>query len=295
MAINVYYAKLNNMGDLLNEYIIPEVTGEKVIECPNAIKFDVMGIGSYGAAIWANREKTLSAISKDLIKKTYGKFVTKPCAVWGTGFFEDYSNCSLQLVRKNVSFIAVRGALSQRIIEQSLGRDINPVLCDGGILSSKLIKDSIIKKYRVGFIPHYKEHDFCKENGLWRYFSENAERTIINLREEPLDVIKRISECEFIVSSSLHGCIVADSFGIPNVRVSISNIPGTGFKFDDYYSGFGINNPPIYIKNITDIPKVTQIKDNYKITKSMVDKKKTAMEECLRKYVAEYIINNRER
>lgn len=280
------------MGDLLNEYIIPEVTGEAVVNCPNAIKFDIMGIGSYGAAIWANKEDTLSSISKDLVKKVYGKFTTKPCAVWGTGFFRDYSDRPLYLLRKNVSFIAVRGALSQKIIEKSLSREIEPVLCDGGILSSKLIKDPIIKKYRVGFIPHYKEHDLCKENGLWKHFSENTERTIINLRDEPLEVIKRISECEFIVSSSLHGCIVADSFNIPNIRVSISDIPGTGFKFDDYYSGFGLNNPAIHIKKIADIPEETRIKESYKITKSMVDEKKIAMEECLRKYVKEYITNS---
>ena len=41
----------------------------------------------------------------------------------------------------------------------------------------------------------------------------------------------------------MHGLIAADSFCIPNIRIILSdNIIGKDFKYNDYYSVFGIEN-----------------------------------------------------
>jgi hypothetical protein len=41
----------------------------------------------------------------------------------------------------------------------------------------------------------------------------------------------------------MHGLISADSLGIPNIRMILGgNITGGDYKFDDYYSAFGIKN-----------------------------------------------------
>lgn len=41
------------------------------------------------------------------------------------------------------------------------------------------------------------------------------------------------------MSTSLHGLIVADSYGIPNAWIKQpQDIGGNGYKFDDYYSAF---------------------------------------------------------
>lgn len=288
MAIKVYYAKLNNMGDLLNEYIIPRVTGREILHCEKFQKFDVMGIGSCGGAIWGGRDNSFQLFAKDGIKKIACAFTNQPCAIWGTGFFKDYSGTGMKLLRKNVSFIAVRGALSQKMIEGSLGYEIHPVLCDGGILTSETIDGPIEKKYAVGFIPHYNEHELCKHMGLWETFEERIPNaTVINLRDDPISVIRKISECEVIISSSLHGCVCADSFHIPNMRVVLSKIPGSGFKFDDYYSGYELTIPAVSIQTLQDIPTVNDVIDNYKLSFEAIEKKKTEMADCLNKFVNE--------
>lgn len=288
-SIKVFYMNPHNMGDLLNELIIPKITSRSIVQCNIPMFFDVMGIGSCGASIWANRfaKPTISRRIKDLIMTAYGKFNTRPCAVWGTGFFKDYSNQNIKLARKNLSFIAVRGALSQGIIEKALGATINPVLCDGGILASELFPQPAIKKYRLGFIPHFKEHSVANKIGIIDKVNRIDSSTVIDLREEPLDVIKKISECELIVSSSLHGCIVADSFHIPNIRVRISDIPGSGFKFDDYYSGFGIRSPELRIQKVSDFPTERQIVDSYQIVPQTVEQKKKDMADCLNRFINE--------
>jgi len=287
--IRLYYVNPNNMGDLLNELIIPRITDRSIVQCLNPLKFDVMGIGSCGSSVWANRFSNPGLVgrAKDCIKIVGGKLLNKPCAIWGTGFFKDYSDRKLKLIRSNTQFIAVRGALSQRIIEKSLGRQINPVLCDGGILASELIPAPTQKKYRIGFIPHFKEHQVAGDIGLTEMLKHKADAVIIDLRNEPIGVITQIAECECIVSSSLHGCIVADSFNIPNIRVRISDIPGSGFKFDDYYSGFGVASPARVIKGASDFPTEREIIDRYQITPDAVQKKKKDMTDCLNRFIAD--------
>jgi hypothetical protein len=59
---------------------------------------------------------------------------------------------------------------------------------------------------------------------------------VINPLDEPLTVLRDIGACLKIVTSSLHGMIVADAFGIPR-RVEYSpklGKDGGDFKFRDY-------------------------------------------------------------
>lgn len=284
--IKVYYAKLNNMGDLLNEYIVPKVTGMEIEHCENMAMFEVMGIGSCGGAIWGHKVPTFVDRSKDVIKKCASHFNSEPCAIWGTGFIEDFADRGIYLLRDNTQFIALRGARTKETIQKALGREISPVLCDGGILSSILIKKSIQKKYMVGLIPHFMEISLIESRGIMEYFKNTYPNgTVIDLRKNPMEVIEEISQCEFVISSSLHGCIVADSFGIPNIRVSFSNIPGTGYKFDDYYSGFGLEIPAVLVNKPEELPTLEVVGQNYQIKPDVVETKKNDMIMVLNDFV----------
>lgn len=80
------------------------------------------------------------------------------------------------------------------------------------------------------------------------------------------DVIDEINQCQFILSSSLHGLIIADSYGIPNKWIEFSNkVTGNGFKFRDYFSSVGrIDNEPVQIKETTRLTDLLAYKNEWK-------------------------------
>ncbi len=284
--IRVYYAKMPNMGDLLNEYIIPKVTGYEIEHCENVAKFQIMGIGSCGGAVWSGKEKGIVNQVKDIVKKISCINSSNRAAVWGTGFLDDLGECNLNIVRKNTTFIALRGNKSKAIVEKMLNRKLDIPVCDGGILSDLVLDKPEDKRYQLGLIPHFREQEFIMKNGVLKAFTKKyPDLKIINLKKDPIQVIKEINRCELIVSSSLHGCVVADSFYIPNLYVEFSDIPGTGFKFRDYYSGFDLDIEPLLIKSDDSIPDIEFIKGNYKLTRQMIDYKKSEMKKVLLEFV----------
>lgn len=54
------------------------------------------------------------------------------------------------------------------------------------------------------------------------------------------DVIRQLAASEFVCGSSLHGIVIAESFGIP-ARLVVSDHEAL-FKYEDYYAGTGRSN-----------------------------------------------------
>jgi hypothetical protein len=68
---------------------------------------------------------------------------------------------------------------------------------------------------------------------------------VISPWQAPLDVVGMIGRCKKLVTSSLHGLVVADAFGIPRrtemaQRFSYDEFEGGTFKFEDYNASIGL-------------------------------------------------------
>lgn len=278
-VVKLYYAKIGNMGDLLNELIIENVLGYKVIHYPKRFTCQSTGIGSFLGSFFP--KKTDLPLSKKVAGRVLD-CLKSDLQIWSSGFMYYPSNEEEVPIRKNIKVSCVRGELTRKRLEKSLGIKLNVPTGDGGLLASYLITGKIQKKYKVGIIPHFRERDEERFKELWRNYN-NA--IMIDLTEEPLSVVKKISQCEFILSSALHGLIVADSFGIPNVRLICTNKPlGDGYKFDDYYSSFGITVKPFDL-NKHGYPSLDSIAENYKISYKDVENKKKLLIESFSKYL----------
>ena len=130
--------------------------------------------------------------------------------------------------------------------------------------------------YDIGIVPH-----ICDlSDPACRQLADSYPNSIlINVKDEPLAVVKQIAQCRTVLSSSLHGLIVADSFHIPNRHLVFSDRPlGDGYKFDDYYSAYPV--PHLICDIRTDrAPTIEEIEADYAITPSMVETKKKLMRE----------------
>lgn len=264
--IKLYYARLNNMGDLLNEIILERVMGFKVERC-SVLTGEMSAIGSHLGMYTYHGNPLMRA--QQLINGKKFPHVD----VWGTGFI-NYDDCKGHFFKRDMVFHAVRGELSRRAVERMTGKSLDIPTGDAGILASHLFNERQEKRYSVGIIPHICDIDDPSVAALARSYEDSV---IINLRDEPVEVLRQIDRCEVILSSSLHGLIAADSFHIPNKHIVFSDRPkGDGFKFDDYYSGFGVFHMPWDLRE-KEAPEIIRIKDEYMISIRAVEEKKTDM------------------
>ena len=161
------------------------------------------------------------------------QYATSDCYIWGSGFIQSDSKPKGR--PEHVS--AVRGPLTQKRC-QALGIEAPLVFGDPALLTSRFI----VKKHapitgRIGLVPHFVDWDnlINPELGLRKRYRFIDIRTsdIANFADE-------ISKCEYVVSTSLHGVILSEAFGVPAVWCEVSdNVVGKGFKFHDYFSGTG--------------------------------------------------------
>lgn len=264
--LKVYYANVDNMGDKLNAYLMRRLFGYEIVR-RTPLTCELSGIGSGLGQFTYSQKKWLSSaevITGKLWPETF---------VWGTGFIDQREDAPFY--RGNMKFCAVRGQLSKQRVEKLLGKQMKIPVGDGGILTERAFDRPIEKKYEVGIIAHYKEQGELVFMQLAQQFPKSL---IINVRQSPEIVAEQIAQCECILSSSLHGLILADSFHIPNLHIKVSNaMLGDGFKYADYYSSYGIEDIKKDL-NRESIHSLYDVYDNYHVTPQMVEQQKNAMQ-----------------
>ena len=269
-----YYQLVPNVGDLLTGIIAKHMFNIELKWSKQRL-CEFMGIGSILDLICVNNPTVILTRLKMNIKKL-STYIT-PLNIWSSGFMRKPEEEFVSFYRKNISFTAVRGKLSQEIIEKIYIPIPNVVLGDAGLLASLLMKYPE-KEYAIGIIPHYSEIYDPQAQKIMEYY-KNAK--LIDVRENPMHVIKEIASCEVILSSSLHGLVIADSFHIPNQHIVFSDMfSWQEFKYRDYYSAYDL--PHIFFDTRTscDYPSINKIIDDYQIRHGEVVTKQKQLIEC---------------
>lgn len=149
--------------------------------------------------------------------------------VAGCGSLMPNSRLHLHGMRSGVTakILSVRGPLTAKGISGSFA------LGDPGILADELVGPQE-KKWDLGIVPHFSDKELVPR--FKALMPPGTSIRVIFPGEPVLDVLRAIGSCRRIVTSSLHGMIVADAFGIPR-RAEISPTlakDGGDFKFRDY-------------------------------------------------------------
>ncbi|MDG5501330.1 polysaccharide pyruvyl transferase family protein [Marinobacter sp. BGYM27] len=201
-----YFSAEQNVGDLLTPYLIEKLTGRTAHNVKSRYFRHMLAVGSM-----MHRAKSNSDI-------------------WGTGTLgpEIASKISVSDLKVH----ALRGHLSKALLYGDDGNGADIPLGDPAVLMKGYFDPQVEKKYRIGIVPHYVDEDLSMLHALSR-----EDTRVINVRNSPEAFILELLECEFILSSSLHGLILADTYGVPNKWASFSDgLAGGRFKFADYYS-----------------------------------------------------------
>ena len=206
---------LKNFGDELSPAILEAVTGRSVNWSP-APRADVVAIGSIFEL--ASQRPTRAA-------------------VWGTGIRGPFSEKEADRLRAQVGpILAVRGPLSR----SGLGLPSSTPVGDPGLLSPLLVTRQPQPTDETIVIPHFSAWNTVEGRSRLSNL-EDSGLSIVPPALAPLEVLRRIARARFVVSSSLHGVIVAHSLGVPTqllINTSTSN-PEPLFKYEDYFSSLG--------------------------------------------------------
>lgn len=148
--------------------------------------------------------------------------------VWGTGFVAETSRVS----EPPREIAAVRGPMTRRLIVDS-GIACPEVYGDVALLLPRFVDAPMTKRFELGIACHYVDRSDSRIHRL----AERGDVTLIDLLGPPRATIDHIRSCRRIASSSLHGLVAADAYGIPAVWISVTDaILGGWFKFHDYHA-----------------------------------------------------------
>lgn len=199
--VPLFWYNSPNWGDALNPWLVERLSGRKPVLVERTFANRFFAIGSILGA--ANRHSE----------------------IWGSGFIREG-----ELLREAPRKIhAVRGPLT-RIALLEMGIPCPEIYGDPALLLPRFYNPQVTKKHDVGVIPHYKEKDHP-----WVLSLRSQGVLVIDVEGGIEEFVLQVKSCRAIISSSLHGLICADAYGVPNVWIKISDrLIGGDFKFRDY-------------------------------------------------------------
>lgn len=206
--------ELENFGDVLVPYLLDRTTSKKY------------------KWIIPNNNRTLRIFRKKWHYIIIGSILRRAkehSIIWGAGIM--FHNSEVPKAK----FLLVRGPLTRNRLLQ-LGYNVPERYGDPALLISLFNKPKAKKKFKIGIVPHFLDYQ-----EVYNKFGTHDGIRIINLlTNNPQEVIDEINNCEKILSSSLHGIIVAHALNIPVLWIKISEKLRDDIKFYDYYASIKI-------------------------------------------------------
>ncbi|MEA3587674.1 polysaccharide pyruvyl transferase family protein [Pseudidiomarina sp. 1APP75-27a] len=216
-----------NIGDSMVPWLVKKVSGQKL---------------AYSNPLEA-RGPHLFSIGSVL------QYATSDCDIWGSGFISVGSECK----SKPSSVYAVRGPLTGARLNQLYGIEVY-AYGDPALLTPLYIKPRRIgnPKYKVGVIPHYADKKFINQ-------LDSSQICVIDVETDDIQkFVDDVSNCEVIFSSSLHGIILSEAFGLRAHWIEFgTSVAGDGFKFRDYYQSTNRTIEPIKISSHTNLLRLS--------------------------------------
>jgi len=242
VLLRCFSVKKNNWGDDINKYFMEYATGKKFVFIP------------YNSLLFKRKIQRYSMIGSII-----GFYDLNNMIIYGSGIIDP----NITLVGTPIKIISVRGPQTQKaLLRQNY-------LCperygDPALLLPYFYKPNPNRRNGVCIIPNMG----TKNTDLLMKMKEEYKCEIIDMTryKKWTDVIDKIVSSKFVLSESLHGLIVAETYGIPNIWVEFQNHGcNWDFKFLDYYASIGKDNmKSIKLYEAYNWDKICEEVDNWK-------------------------------
>ncbi|MBO0907684.1 polysaccharide pyruvyl transferase family protein [Arthrobacter sunyaminii] len=203
-----------NFGDAVGPWLVRQISGLKPVNGWRR-QLDVPPLLTVGStAGWLEQDGT---------------------RVWGTGLMRTPEPAVIERLAglHGVRVHAVRGALTGAELRSQLGWTVPEVYGDPALLLPRFmpVPDGQPSQGRVALVPHLDHRGLLPDSG-------DAGVHVVDARQGMEQVVREIAGSRACISSSLHGIIVAQAYGVPWVWVRISDavIAGDTFKFRDFFT-----------------------------------------------------------
>ena len=158
-----------------------------------------------------------------------------------------------QVIPPHAAILALRGPLSAKGVHGTFA------LGDPGLLADELVRIET-KKYDLCIVPHWSDQTLAHDARFTQY-----EHIVVDSSWDPLRIVRTMAESRKVVSSSLHGLIVADALAIPRRFETSANWHSEGgcFKVRDHNAAVGL---PFEVGKLqeADANRVVDLKTNLK-------------------------------
>ena len=171
--------------------------------------------------------------------------------VWGAGLARR-EHAAYAVGASDVTYRALRGPATARLL-QTRGIGCAVPFGDPAILLPLLVENDIAPAHDVGIVPHWSHcPDFERE-------IRDPRVKIVDVCDSFDDVARAILSCRVVVSTSLHGVILAESYGIPALLVFYGGQPrADATKYVDYFES---TDRDLHARSIARVSDITRLAD----------------------------------
>ncbi|GAA1451728.1 polysaccharide pyruvyl transferase family protein [Nesterenkonia lacusekhoensis] len=213
-----------NFGDAIGPWIVSTMTGRHVVNVRSTKDSPIPAVGRASALVGS----IVQMINRPRVD------------IWGSGLMRPLSEDSGLRRRRTTEVHAVRGHLTRHELQEKLGWTVPEVYGDPALLLPRLFTpNSPDGDRRIAFVPHMKHRT--------RFSTiDEAVFDVCDVRDDLTTVVSQIAGARACVSTSMHGLIVAQAYGVPWVWLNISDAPlgGADFKFEDFFSTLDSSSLP---------------------------------------------------
>lgn len=208
-----YWEEARNFGDLIAPWLISQITQRDTVNIKNQSGHcKVTGLCTAGSLL---------------------TMIDRPLHIWGAGTISSLTRTSASRIRPHTphQIYAVRGELT-RTVMASIGWNAPRVYGDPALLLPKFHSPTSPQGPGLRVCPHFSHKPFFSR------LSDRQDLWILDVQEDPKAVVDQIAGAAVCISTSLHGLIVAQAYGVPYVWLheNANPLSGTNFKFDDFFT-----------------------------------------------------------